>query len=149
MEGVGVEAVTTVTPTPVKATKSDSFVSLIKTVSDLQAEFERLQKEITQTKESWNAEQRIHDKEIRDRNIQEEGERNRNKETYEYEIARKHKIAEDEFTDKKAVWEKSLREQQEILQKELIFKFETARKLKEQENKSGTKPQISEVASAN
>lgn len=154
--------------TSVKTTKIDPFAGLIKNVSDLQSEFERLQKEITQTKESWIVEQKTRAKEIGDRNIQEELERKRNKESYEYETARKRKQEEDEFADKKANWEKQLKDQQEtldkekaelaelrklvagfesekeeaislaqeILQKELVSKFETEKRLKEQENKS-------------
>ncbi|MBI2085773.1 hypothetical protein HYT74_00365 [Candidatus Daviesbacteria bacterium] len=152
----------------VKTTKIDPFAALLKNFSDLQSEFELLQKEITKTKESWSLEQKNHDKDVEDRNIQEELERKRNKETYEYETARRRKIAEDEFTDKKAIWEKQLKDQQEILnqekaeliqlrkttdgfdgekekavstaqellRKELVSKFETERKMKEQEQKS-------------
>lgn len=148
--------------------KTDPFVVLLKIFSDLQSEFELLQKEITQTKDSWSVEQKTHVKETEDRNIQEEVEKKRNKEAYEYETSRKRKIEEDEFADKKANWEKELNGQkeilekekteleqlrklvvgfenekdkaisiaQEILQKELVSKFETERKLREQENKS-------------
>lgn len=148
--------------------KTDPFAVLLKIFSDLQSEFELLQKEITQTKDSWSVEQKAHVKETGDRNIQEELERKRNKEAYEYETARKRKMEEDEFADKKTNWEKELKDQkeilekekteleqlrklvvgfenekdkaislaQEILQKELVSKFETERKLKEQENKS-------------
>lgn len=100
------------------ATKTDPFAVLLKLFSDLQSEFEVLQKEITQTKESWSMEQKIHSKGIGDRNIQEELDRKRNQETYEYETARKRKQAEDEFTDKKSSWDKELRGQQETLAEE-------------------------------
>lgn len=166
VEETEVEAISAVTS--VKTTKIDPFAGLIKNISDLQSEFERLQKEITQTKESWSVEQKAHAKEIGDRNIQEELERKRNQENYEYETARKRKTAEDEFADKKANWEKQLKDQQEtldkektellelrkivdefdtekekavaeaqgILQKELVSKFETERRSKEQEIKA-------------
>ena len=100
------------------AAKTDSFTALLKLISDLQSEFEKLQKEITQTKEFWNVEQKAHAKEVEDRNIQEELERKRNKETYEYETTRKRKQVEDEFADKKAAWEKQLKDQQEVLDQE-------------------------------
>lgn len=166
IEEIRVETVPTVTS--VKTTKIDPFIGLIKTVSDLQSEFEKLQKEILQTKESWSIEQKAHTEDIGDRNIQEELERKRDKESYEYETSRKRKIEEDAFADKKTNWEKQLKDAQEalqkekqeleelrklvagfdnekekavsvareILQKELVSKFETERKLKEQENKS-------------
>lgn len=98
--------------------KTDPFIDLIKTITDLQVEFERLQKEIAQSKESWTNEQKAHQKELEDQNIQEELERKRNKETYEYEMARRQKQAEDEFADKKAGWEKNLKDQQETLAEE-------------------------------
>lgn len=157
-----------VTPVVKTATKIDPFISLLKDVDEVQSEFERLQKEIYQTKEVWVLEQKAHQKELEERNIQEELERKRNKETYEYETIRKQKMAEDEFADKKAGWERQLRDQQEtlakekaellelrkmvdgfateketavsqaqeILRKELTFKFETERKAKEQEVKA-------------
>lgn len=167
LEDSGVDE--TITVTPAKAiTKSDPFTIFFKEISDLQSEFERLQKEISQTKESWSVEQKAHQKKLEDRNIMEELEMKRNKETYEYELARKHKQEEDEFADKKANWEKELKDQQEVLekekaellelrkmtdgfetekekvvaeaqealQKELVAKFETERKLREQEIKA-------------
>lgn len=167
VEDVGVSEVPSVSA--IKAVvKADPFTVLLKAVSDLQAEFERLQKEITQTKQSWSDEQKAHAKEIEDRNTQEELERKRTKESYEYETLRKHKQEEDEFADKKANWEKQLKDQQEtldqekaelaelrkivdgfeaekekavsqaqeILRKELTFKFETERKSREQEIKA-------------
>lgn len=100
------------------ATKTDPFAVLLKIFTDLQSEFELLQKDITQTKESWIAEQKAHIKEIEAQNIQEELERKRKQETYEYETARKRKQEEDMFADKKANWEKQLKDQQETLDKE-------------------------------
>lgn len=153
----------------VKATsKTDLFTVLIKEISDLQSEFEKLQKEIIQTKETWIVEQKAHQKELEDRNIAEELERKRNKETYEYETLRKHKQSEDEFADKKALWERQLQEQKEaiekdrkeleelrklvvgfegekeksikeaqiVLQKELTGNFENERRMREQEFKA-------------
>lgn len=105
--------------TPVKAIpKTDPFAAVIQEISKLQSEFEKLQKEIVQTKEVWVTEQKTHQKEIEDKNIQEELERKRNRGSYEYETARNHKQEEDEFVDKKKSWEKQLKEQQEILQQE-------------------------------
>lgn len=112
------EVVETIAANLKSTPKSDPFVILIKIVSDLQSEFEKLQKEITQTKESWIIEQRTHQKQLIDRNTQEDLDRKRNQESYEYETSRKRKQSEDEFADKKASWEKSLKDQQEALQKE-------------------------------
>lgn len=173
IEETPVEEVEVMEPAPAAtrmktSAKADPFIALLKIFSDLQSEFESLQKEIAQTKESWNVEQKARTKMIEDRIIQEELERKRDKETYEYETVRKRKMEEDEFADKKAGWEKQLKDQQEalqkektelielrkivegfaaekekaiaqaqgILQKELVNKFETEKKLKEQEQKA-------------
>lgn len=104
---------------PAKTTsKTDPFIVLIKEISDLQSESEKLQKEIAQTKESWGMEQKARAKEIEDQNIQEELERKRNQETYEYESARKHKQEENDFADKKTLWERQLQEQKETIEKD-------------------------------
>ncbi|MBI2338014.1 hypothetical protein HYU95_02420 [Candidatus Daviesbacteria bacterium] len=113
-EDANVEVALNVKPTA----KVDPFNILIKSISELQAEFERLQKEISQTKEVWLIEQKAHQKSLEDRNIQEELERKRNQETYEYETARKRKQEEDMFADKKALWEKHLSEQKEAIEKD-------------------------------
>lgn len=112
------ETVLETAPAVKTTAKSDSFAAIIKSIFELQSEFEVLQKEISQTEEAWLVEQKIHKKDLEDRNIAEDLERKRSKEAYEYEVARKHKQEEDEFADKKASWEKDLREQQEILRKE-------------------------------
>lgn len=109
-------------PTPSTApkpiSKTDPFTILIQEISKLQTEFEKLQKEISQAKEAWSLEQRNHEQEIADRNHQEEVTRKRDRETYEYEMSRRQKQAEDEFTDKKAAWEKALNEQKETIEKD-------------------------------
>jgi len=110
--------VSEVSPSLKTTAKADPFATLIKAVSDLQSEFERLQKEMAQTKEAWTLEQKAHQQEIEQRNSLEELNRKRDQETYEYEIARRHKKDEDEFADKKTSWEKSLNEQQETLEGE-------------------------------
>lgn len=107
-----------VVPSVKTASKTDPFNSLMRIVLELQSEFEKLQKEITRTKEAWVIEQKAYQKEVIDRNTQEELERKRNQETYVYETARKQKQAEDEFADKKAAWEKNLKEQQDALAEE-------------------------------
>lgn len=165
VEDVGVSEVPSVSAIRAVA-KADPFTALIKSISDFQAEFEKLQKEIAQTKESWVVEQKVHKKQLEDRNMEEELERKRTRENYEYETARKQNIEEDAFADKKAKWEKELKDQQETLekekaellelrkmvdgfevekekvvsqvqeQKELTFKFETERKAREQEVKA-------------
>ena len=107
------------TVTVVKTTaKTDPFTLLIKEVTDLQSESDRLQKAIAQTKEAWISEQKARQQEIEQRNSLEELNRKREQETYEYETARKRKKEEDEFTDQKTSWEKNLKEQQEVLEKE-------------------------------
>lgn len=137
-------------------------------ISQIQIEFESLEKEINQIRERWGKEQKDHEAEIEQRNLQEDLERKRQQESYEYETQRSHKRAGDEFLDQKDAWQKELsvrkdeiegdkkellelREQienfdnqkaeavrlaQATLKEELIGKFESERKLREQEFKS-------------
>lgn len=100
------------------STLPNIFIDLIGKISEAEAEFNRLQKEIEETEQNWLKEQKDHEQEKTSRNTQEELERKRAREDYEYEMARKRKMAEDEFNDKKAAWEKQLRDNQEQINKD-------------------------------
>lgn len=98
--------------------RSDPFGTLVKKIYALETELEKLQKEIAQTKNDWKEEQRIHAQKLAERDYQEEEARKKERETYEYEIARKVRREQDEFADKKAAWEKELREGKETIEHE-------------------------------
>lgn len=159
-----------ITPSPVVSSSSiiqifeDLMTKLIKT----KGEFDNLQKEIAQIKQDWSREQKQHELEVVQRNTQEELERKRENETYQYSTSLLRKRAEDEFEDKKLAWEKDLaqrkeeletqkreleqlrklaeqfesqketaiKEAQTLLERELTEKFDTERKLNEQEVKA-------------
>lgn len=104
--------------TPKSTSRSDSFSTLIKKIYELQSEFEKLQKDMIQTKEEWKNEQKIHVREVQERDFQEDEARKKEREAYEYELARKMKREEDEFSDKKGAWEKELRDSKEIIERE-------------------------------
>jgi len=104
---------------------STSYVisELTSKISQIQEEFDSLEKEITQTKEKWTREQKDHEAEIQQRNLQEDLDRKRRQESYEYELQRNYKKAADEFEDQKAAQQKDLgarREEIEKDKKELI-----------------------------
>lgn len=143
----------------------EGFVSLLEKINKAREDFEALEKEMTLKKEAWVKEQKRHDQEVLEKKQEEEFQRRKEKETYEYEITRSHKMAEDEFLERKAKWEKELLERREEIEKDkkellalrsqvesfedekdgvvkeacagltkdLTGKFETERKLREQE----------------
>jgi len=133
-------------------TYEDSFTDLLRSINTAKEEFMALQREIAEIKESWSKEQRDHEIAIIERDQQQEVERLRDKETYDYETSLARKKAEDEFLGKKAKWERELEERKDEiaqekkekavkdaslkLQKELTERFTTERKLREQEVKS-------------
>ncbi len=96
----------------------DVFTKLIVTITTAREEYEALQKQIAEIKEAWEKEQRIHATIIRERDQQEEVERRREKELYEYETTLKRRQVEDEFAEKKARWEKELAERKDEIAKE-------------------------------
>jgi len=94
------------------------FTDLIKSISEAKEEFVGLQKEIEETKLSWEKEQRMHQQQLAERDQQEELERRREKEAYEYETHRARKQMEDEFSEKRVKWEKELASKKEEIEKE-------------------------------
>lgn len=107
---------------PSQSMPSDNLVKLFndiaEKISQSQFEYERLQKEIEQTKHSWTKEQQDHQRNLEERNRLEELKRKQEEELYQYELSRKHKVAEDEFKDKKMDWDRSLQEQKDVIEKE-------------------------------
>lgn len=99
-------------------TYEESFVNLLNTISISKEEFSFLQKEITGARETWVKEQQDHEREVVERNQQEEVARKREAETYTYEAALIRKKAEDEFLERKAKWEKELTSKKEELQED-------------------------------
>lgn len=92
------------------------FDELVAKLVKTKIEFDNLQKEIAQIKLDWVREQKQHDLDVLQRNTQEELERKREEETYEYETSLIRKRAEDEFTDKKLAWEKDLAQRKDELE---------------------------------
>lgn len=107
---------------PSQAMTSDNLVKLFndiaEKISQSKIEYERLQEEITQTKEAWVKQQQDHQREIEEKSKLEELKRKQEEELYQYELFRKHKIAEDEYKDKKIDWDRSLQEQKDVIEKE-------------------------------
>lgn len=94
----------------------NQFSDLFNTISSAKEEFERLQKEIAETKESWAKEQQQQEKDLKERSQQEEIERHQKRELYEYETKLAQRKAEDEFNQRKAQWERELQEHKDEIQ---------------------------------
>ena len=109
-------------PAKISAVISAIFTEISLKIVDIKTEFENLIKQIAETKESWTKEQKDHYEEFAKRREQEDIERKREQETYNYTTALARKRAEDEFADKKLQWEKDLAARKQELadqQKEL------------------------------
>ncbi len=113
---------TEILPTPVtkpKATPlSDEFITLIQTITATKDIFEKLQKEIAETRTSWEKEQRDHELALAEKNQQEETIRRREQESYEYETKLSRKKSEDEFVMQKTQWERELQQNKETIEQE-------------------------------
>ena len=96
----------------------DAFTDLLHSINNAKEEFTTLQKEIDEVRESWSKEQKNHELAIVERNQQEEVSRKRDNETYNYETELFRKKAEDEFSEKKAKWEKELENRKGEIAKE-------------------------------
>lgn len=156
------------TSSPLSQTNSNTFLNIISQVTQNQQEFEKLLKEIEETRKNWEKEKQQHSQETEQNLKQQDILRKREQEEYEYETKKQRKIAEDTFADKKTAWEKELMEQkdkiaeekkeleslrkivegfegdkekaikesQEILRLQINNRFETDKKLREQEVKA-------------
>lgn len=96
----------------------DAFTKLTVVITTAREEYEALQKQIAEVKEAWEKEQRLHVLKIQERDTQEEVERKREQELYNYETTLKRRQEEDEFLEKKAKWEKELQSQKDAIEKD-------------------------------
>ncbi len=111
-----------------QALLSQSFDDLMTKVVQSKQEYDIVQRQISETKEGWAREQKQHEVEISQQKAQEELERKREQETYDYSTSLSRKRAEDEFQDKKLSWEKELIQKKEELQSQKQ-ELESLRKL--------------------
>lgn len=96
----------------------NAFVTLVTTITAAREEYEMLQKQIKQTQEAWEEDQRLHVIKIQEKDQQEDLMRKREKETYEYDIKLARKKDEDEFLERKAKWERDLQFRKDEIEKE-------------------------------
>ena len=96
----------------------NAFVTLIMTITSAKEEYEMLQKQIKQTNDAWEEEQRLHTIKIQERDQQEDLMRKREEEAYEYNINLARKKDEDEFLERKAKWERDLQFRKDEIEKE-------------------------------
>ena len=96
----------------------DVFNSLLSQISEAKAEFLSMQRHIEDTKMTWVREQKEHELQIAQRDQQEETERKREQEAYDYETKLARRKSEDEFTERKARWERELSAQKEDIAKD-------------------------------
>jgi uncharacterized protein YukE len=95
-----------------------AFEALVKEIKETQGSFNDLQKQIARIQDSWAKEQKDHETQIAERDLQEEVAKKRRKETYEYEENLERKKAEDAFSQKKLIWERDLESKKEALESE-------------------------------
>lgn len=95
---------------------TQDFDELVAKLAKSKQEFDNLQKEIAQVKQDWSREQKQHELEFAQQKTQEELERKREQETYQYNINLSRKRVEDEFQDRKMSWEKDLSQRKEELE---------------------------------
>lgn len=105
---------------PIKSVSSltNTATKLIAEITDFRDQITSLEKSIAETKERWEKEQKEYVQEMHEQNQQEEIARKREEETYQYETKLTRKRAEDEFTERRAKWERELADQKEQLAKE-------------------------------
>lgn len=96
----------------------NAFVTLVTTITEAQKEYEMLQKQIKETQEAWEEEQKQYVIKIQERDQQEDLMRKREKETYEYDVKLARKKDEDEFLERKAKWERDLQFKKDEIEKE-------------------------------
>lgn len=111
-------------PAPIQLTLISQTINELTTrIKEIQIEFENLQKELSEAKDRWIKEQKDHVTEITQRNLQEDQNRKIEQESYEYELSRNRKKAQDEFADQKLAWQKELLSRKEEIEqdkKELV-----------------------------
>lgn len=95
----------------------DCLSSLMLKVGQIKEEIEKFQKEIMETKANWEKEKNEHDKHVSERNREVELFRKRDEEEYQYQWKMERKRIEDEFSERKAKWEKELLERKEEIER--------------------------------
>lgn len=81
-------------------------------------EIAALQKSITETKENWEKEKEVHVREVAVRDMEEELKRKRDKEEYDYQEKMARKKAEDDFAERKTIWERELAQKKDQIDAE-------------------------------
>lgn len=95
-----------------------AFDDLVERVVEGKNELAVLQKEVAEAREVWEKEKKDHERFLAEKMVGEELERQRKKEAYEYELTMVHKKAADEFTERKAKWERELSGRKEEIESE-------------------------------
>lgn len=96
----------------------DFFSGLFEKIEQAKTETLGLQKEIMETKEKWQKEQAEHEVEIARASENQALTRKREEEEYEYQKKFERKKTEDEFAEKKGLWEKQLKEEKDKIDAE-------------------------------
>lgn len=97
----------------------ESFTTLLAQITQVKDEFEHLQKEITDTKNTWIREKQEYSLQLSQHDQEETLKRKREEETYQYETSLSRRKEEDAFSQKKASWEQTLQESKDVRTKEL------------------------------
>ena len=95
---------------------ADFLSDLMTKTGQLKEEVEKSQKEIIETKANWEKEKKEHEKQVSERDKEVELLRRREEEEYQYQLKMERKRIEDEFSEKKAMWEKELRDKKEEIE---------------------------------
>lgn len=99
------------------ATPSEEiFNDVVGKINEAKAEFIILQREILETRQSWEKEKIQYAAQLAEQNQHDQTEKKRENEGYEYEISKKRRIEQDEFLEKKTKWEKELVGQKEKIE---------------------------------
>lgn len=142
---------------PASPSVSQSFDDLMTKLIQSNQEFDSLQRQISETKDSWIREQKAHEIELIQQKAQAELERRREQETYDYSTSLARKRVEDEFQDKKLSWEKDLTQRKEELQlqkqefenlRELVDGFESQKDQAVKEAESLVEKRLKEQSEA-
>lgn len=96
----------------------ETINTLLRQLSEAKTEFLSMQQLIEETKQAWAREQKEHELQVAQLNQQEEVERRREQESYEYETKLARRKAEDEFLQKKTKWEREFEERRDEVEQE-------------------------------
>lgn len=107
-----------VAPTNSQIQIGQNFDELVAKIIQSKQKFDNLQKEIAQIKQDWARDQKQYELESLQQKDQDDLERKREQETYQYSTSLARKRAEDEFQDRKLAWEKDLTQRKDELEKQ-------------------------------